>query len=262
MNRLAHFYKKVGTTFESVIKPLQITIVSKDVKIMGHMTPGKHQHYYVEQEATLPDDIKYEIRMTNKFAMSQPTTRYVAEVEKEILTYLQTHVKHNTINPLKELDLDLTVIDAKTIGEASTQTIALAESGELKQLQERLDTSTEGVKSTREEAYQILFDVYDASVEHEVGLFEQLKDKIQVGSTPRDDTGILSTSISDTLAFYNLSHTEEVVSALESYLATHNDAQAQALYNDYYHLVEVRARILNYEANMIETYLSANKGTN
>jgi hypothetical protein len=69
--------------------------------------------------------------MPLNIAMRKLKVSYLSQVEEEVTKFLTTRVKHDYLNPSRELSLDLKVAEAEILMSANERVKAMAETGEL-----------------------------------------------------------------------------------------------------------------------------------
>ena len=75
--------------------------------------------------------IKWALKFPLRFAISEPSTKYVKEVEDKTLAFLSHSLKFDLSGGDNELNLDMTLEEAEFLALASDEIKAKAESGEL-----------------------------------------------------------------------------------------------------------------------------------
>lgn len=83
------------------------------------------------------DEIKWQLRMPNRFAQSEAKLTYLSKVEEETINFLSERIKHNYLKPEEGLNLDLKVKDAEILISANQNVKDLADRGELEKLHKR-----------------------------------------------------------------------------------------------------------------------------
>jgi len=105
----------------------------------------------------------------------------------------------------------MTVKECMMIGATNSQIVKLAETGELSQIHDAYDSAKANMEEKREAAYKVLNDAYDQTVEHEKQLYEQIKDKIYIQSTPDSEKGPDKENLFNYIGIYLSTHTEDAV---------------------------------------------------
>lgn len=85
--------------------------------------------------------------MPSRFAMRALKLTYLERVQQETTKYLSSQIKHDFLRPDRELTLDLSVKEARTLLSAGDHVRRLADSGELKQLHERYNATKTRVEN-------------------------------------------------------------------------------------------------------------------
>lgn len=119
MRRVHNFYAKIGDGFEWLFLKARLPrliLKPEDYKVFEmRQTVGRHTYYDLLNTLSLPHHIRWEVRMPSKLAMSEDSRKNNPIVEKEILNFLNSKLKHNILNPEKALDLDITINEAISI---------------------------------------------------------------------------------------------------------------------------------------------------
>lgn len=92
------------------------------------------------------DEIKWQIRMPTRYAVSTLKLTYLNKVQEETLKFLNERIKHDFLRPDKELGLDLTVHEAEILISANQEVRDMAENGSLKKLHENYNAIKEKVE--------------------------------------------------------------------------------------------------------------------
>ena len=77
------------------------------------------------------DEIKWGLRMPNRFAMRQLSLNYEDEVQKQILTFFQSNVQYDYLNGNREINLEVKLKEAEFLYSANEEIKGMAKSGEL-----------------------------------------------------------------------------------------------------------------------------------
>lgn len=85
-------------------------------------------------EPYVPDEIKWQLRMPTRFAMRELKLTYLDKVQEETNKFLASRIKHDYLQPDRDLSLDLTVREAEILIAANEEVRNLAENGGLKDL--------------------------------------------------------------------------------------------------------------------------------
>lgn len=186
MKPLQDFYRRSGQVLGKVLGATDVPNFGAQIKPFVHQTPGRHTYYYSENFLHLPDSIKWEIRLPSRWAESEESKKYVPEVEKQILGYMNENVKTNFLDPDRGFDLDLTIREASLLSEASPALHQYAESGELQQVSTAWKTSKAEFEKIREETYNALQAALDKTRADMAAALEGTD--IQVGSGLKQST--------------------------------------------------------------------------
>lgn len=77
MRKLQQFYSKVNCGFEYFFKFQLINKENwKEVEPLIPQTPGRHIYYKTDMEFTLPENIRWEVRMPEKYAVPEESKKY------------------------------------------------------------------------------------------------------------------------------------------------------------------------------------------
>lgn len=77
------------------------------------------------------DEIKWGLRMPNRFAMRQLSLNYEDEVQKQILNFFQSNVQYDYLNGNREINLEVKLKEAEFLYSANEEIKGMAKSGEL-----------------------------------------------------------------------------------------------------------------------------------
>lgn len=77
------------------------------------------------------DEIKWGLRMPNRFAMRQLSLNYEDEVQKQILSFFQSNVQYDYLNGNREINLEVKLNEAEFLYSANEEIKGMAKSGEL-----------------------------------------------------------------------------------------------------------------------------------
>ena len=83
------------------------------------------------------DEIKGQLRMPTRFALRELKLTYLDKVQDETNKFLASRIKHDYLQPDRDLSLDLTVREAEILIAANEEVRNLAENGGLKDLHQR-----------------------------------------------------------------------------------------------------------------------------
>ena len=75
--------------------------------------------------------------MPTRFAVREPKMTYLAQIQQEINTFLKEKVKHDFLQPDRELTLSLSVKEAEILICANPDVRAMADSGDLRKLHDK-----------------------------------------------------------------------------------------------------------------------------
>lgn len=242
MRRIQQVYTKIGMGVEAFgkMKPIDPTKY-QNLEWPVLQTHGRHNYYDVWTETTLPEHIRWEIRLPKKFAQSEEPRVYHTKVEQEVLNYLNKTIKHNVINPSAPLDLNLTIKEAIVLAEHADALQPHFESGKLKQIHDNFNSSLNNLTATREAVYVALSSIYDKTIEDEKTLNASLKER-----TGSDHPLCISSNI-DTLKDYIKSNP--------------SDTGATALLDQYFGIVNTRALIGEWEVKLLDVFLERGNAT-
>lgn len=253
MNGLAKFYARFGRSFDSVAQKANISMPTDTFPLPTHQTPGRHIYYDGEIEANLPDDIKWEIRMPSRYAVSTHSRRYLPQIEEQVMTYMRDTLKYNTINPESEFSLDMKIRDGMVIAEQVKDLSEFGDSGELQKVWSEFTSSKANLDSKRDALYDALNSVYEETVTLENQLVDQLQDTIPSAKINTGKSGLLD-------AFQG-SVTSQTVAQINTYLKNNTDAGVSQILAQFGEIANTRAQIAQYEAELIESYLSIVEGS-
>lgn len=172
MRPLQEFYRKTGQTLGKVLGATDLPAFNHVHKQFVPQTPGRHVYYYAENHMQLPDSIKWEIRLPSRWAESEESKKYVPEVEKQILAYLEQQVGTNYLDPDRGFDLDLTLKEAALLAEAGPSLQEYAESGELQRISTAWKISKEAFEAERDAIYQKLHEIFEQTRADEAAAVE------------------------------------------------------------------------------------------
>jgi hypothetical protein len=96
------------------------------------MTPGRLQYYKAENEPFIPENIKWAIRMPERYAISELNRDYLPQIQQLIHEHVQSHFKYDITNG-GQIDIDkMTMGELKAIFEKMNDKVKqMQESGEL-----------------------------------------------------------------------------------------------------------------------------------
>ena len=77
------------------------------------------------------DDLKWQLRMPERFAMREETLSYTSKVQDEILRFLGSNIQHDYLQANRDVNLDFKMNEAASLFNANDKIRAMAESGEL-----------------------------------------------------------------------------------------------------------------------------------
>ena len=83
------------------------------------------------------DEIKWQLRMPTRFAIRELKLIYLDKVQEETSKFLASRIKHDFLQPDRDLSLDLTVREAEILIAANEEVRNLADNGGLKDLHQR-----------------------------------------------------------------------------------------------------------------------------
>lgn len=179
MRGMQTWFGKVGRKAEAVSKaPFFQGNKLEDIEWPMHQTPGRHTYYDYWTEFSLPDQIKWEIRLPRKYARSEAARPYHEQVEKEVLNFVNMKIKANMNAPSVPLSLNTQVNEIVSISENFDALKPHYETGNLQSVHERFDRASASLEATREEVYQALSNIYDKTIEEENSLNEALKERL------------------------------------------------------------------------------------
>ena len=72
-------------------------------------TPGLHQYYKVHHALMMPDEVKWQVKMCERLAMSEYGVSYKEDGEKSIASFLKGRLNFDYLGGNRELNLDLTI---------------------------------------------------------------------------------------------------------------------------------------------------------
>jgi hypothetical protein len=119
-------------------------------QINHHMhipVPGRVQYYRAEALPFIPDEIKTQLRFPKAYAVSEMNMRYHDQVLAETQNFMRAKINQNYFNGDSEVPLDATLAEAEVLFAAGDNVKALANSGELKALHERVGRLGEASQS-------------------------------------------------------------------------------------------------------------------
>jgi len=117
------------------------------IKSYDTPTPGRHQYYKVHHALAIPDEVRWQVRMCEHVAVSQPGLSYKDDVEKSILQFLKKRLNQDYMGGNRDLNLNLSVKESEFLFNASDKIKEMGASGELAALHAKcaeLDDSVTG----------------------------------------------------------------------------------------------------------------------
>ena len=93
------------------------------------------------------DEIKWQIRMPERFAMREQSLMYNDKIQDEILNFLGQKIKADYLQGNRDINLDLSVTEAERLYNANDRVRGMAESGELQGLHQRCVDQQEAVQT-------------------------------------------------------------------------------------------------------------------
>lgn len=109
--------------------------------------PGRVQYYRAEALPFIPAEIKTQLRFPKAYAVSEMNMRYHDQVIAETQNFMRANIHQNYFNGETEVPLDATLAEAEVLFAAGDNVKALANSGELKALHDRVGRLSEASQS-------------------------------------------------------------------------------------------------------------------
>jgi len=134
---LLRMYTKVGKATERELAKKTDASMLLNATPPIWQTPGRLQYYKAENEPFIPDQIKWAVRMPNRYAVRTLSYRYEDEVQEKINSFVGTALPFDYMQGNRELNLDLTLKEASHMYSANDNIKSLAQSGELQALHAR-----------------------------------------------------------------------------------------------------------------------------
>lgn len=200
----------------------------------------------------LIDEIKWQLRMPTRFAMREMKLTYLDKVQEETNRFLASRIRHDYLQPDRDLSLDLTVREAEILIAANEEVRNLAETGGLKDLHRRfneihgkVETDYFSIRDYLSKTIQVIEakenQLYD-TLNHDYGL--SLKQHGE-DSSVLDVLGLASGDV----AFENLSTVEGLIE--RGHEKAHQLGEIRGWLHAY---IGVKAHVYKIEADLKEQY--------
>jgi len=139
MNSLLKVYKHMGGRYQRQMSKMGGALLQNEKPIIDQ-TPGRLQYYKAENEPFVPENVKWAIRMPDRYAQREEALNYLPEIKAIIEDYVFQHFSYDLLNG-KELDVEeMTLGELKQIFLAQSETIKnMQQTGELQRLHEEFD---------------------------------------------------------------------------------------------------------------------------
>lgn len=217
-------------------------------------TPGRLQYYRAENEPFLPDEVKWGLRMPNKFAIRDLPQTYEDEVQQQILKFLGQTLKHDYLNANKDINLDLVLSEASLLYNANDKIKEMAETGELQALHERCNELDTNVATQFAKVMDQLDRVLAQIEEQETEIYEELienNDLTQLRSHSSNSmTEVLSGLAYSDVAVENYQLAQQEGAGADSHSEIYSSVQSLRQY------IGVRAEIFKAKANVLEEVIA------
>ena len=139
-------------------------------------TPGVHQYYKVHHALAMPDEVRWQVKMCERVAISEPGLSYKDDVEKSILHFMNKRLNFDYMGGNRDLNLGLQVKECEFLFNASDKVKEMGASGALAALHNKCQELDDAVAA----GYLKVMDGLDRTLqqidETEDDIYEQLRD--------------------------------------------------------------------------------------
>lgn len=141
------------------------------------MTPGRLQYYKAENEPFIPENIKWAVRMPERYAMSDMSRDYLPQINSIIHEHVQSHFKYDITNG-GQIDIDqMTLGELKTIFEKMNDNVKqMQESGELDTFLSEYAANKDAFTTGEVKIMNDLDSAVAKIAEHEAEIYDSLRE--------------------------------------------------------------------------------------